>query len=203
MTRRSGERRRDGDNDGVGQESGVTEFERLLAPLMDGLYRFACRLERDPDRARDLLQESLLKAWHGFQGIRAHSSFRQWLGRIIYRGFLDGVRDRTREVQIDETIEVMGATNQADTPSSAVPADLDRVLADRMVSREIAAAVDRLPLEQAVAVYLVDVEGHQFSAAAEILGVTPGTVASRVSRGRSALRVSLWRLARERGWIKT
>ena len=186
----------------MGQESGVTEFERLLAPLMDGFYRFACRLERDPDRARDLLQESLLKAWRGFQGMRTRSSFRQWLGRIIYRGFLDGIRGRSREVLIDETIEV-GATNQAEAPSSAVAADLDRVLADRRVSKEIAAAVDRLPLEQAVAVYLVDVEGYQFSTAAEILGVTPGTVASRVARGRSALRVSLWRLARERGWIKT
>ena len=191
--------RRDGERDGLAQEGSDKQFEELVIPLMDDLYRFACRLERDSDRAQDLLQDSLLKGFRNFRKLQAPSSFRPWMGRILYRTFLDRHRRGMVEVSIEEESD-LGAHSEAN-PSAATP-DLRSLFLAQRTSQEIGAALDRLPAHQAVAVFMVDVEDYGYAEAAEVLGISPGTVASRVARGRAALRASLHRLARERGWIK-
>jgi len=188
---------RDGKRDGLAHESSDKQFEELLIPLMDHLYRFAYRLERDSDRAQDLLQDSLLKGFQSFRKLQTQSSFRPWMGRILYRSFLDRHRRKVIEVSIEEESD-LGAHSEATGPAI----DFGSLFLARDASREIGAALDRLPVEQAVAVFIIDVEEYGFAEAAEVLGISPGTVASRVARGRAALRASLHRLAREKGWIK-
>jgi RNA polymerase sigma-70 factor (ECF subfamily) len=183
----------------LAQQNSDKQFEELLIPLMDGLYRLACRLERDSDRAQDLLQDSLLKGFRSFQKLQIPTSFRPWMGRILYRTFLDRHRGDKVEISIEEESD-LGAPWESDSPSPSL--DLRSLFLARSTSREINAALDRLPVDQAVAVFMVDVEDYRYAEAAEALGVSPGTVASRVARGRRALGASLHRLARERGWIK-
>lgn len=190
---------RDGERNGLAQEYSDKQFEELLIPLMDDLYRLACRLERDSDRAQDLLQDSLLKGFRNFRKLQTQSSFRPWMGRILYRAFLDRHRRRMVEVSIEEESD-LGAHSEANAPAASI--DLTSLFLARDTSREIGAALDRLPVDQAVAVFMVDVEEYGYAEAAEVLGISPGTVASRVARGRAALRASLHCLARERGWIR-
>lgn len=141
----------------------------------------AYRLIRDRAAMDDVLQVSYLKAFTALPSFRADGGFESWLYAIVYRSCLDHLR-------------------RLDPPSSPLPDDAT-LLADGSAGADLATAaahritledaLDRLPVEQRAAVWLVDGEGHTFKQAAGILDLRPGTVASRVSRGRSALRALL------------
>lgn len=168
-----------------------------MIPLLDDFYRVACRLERDPDRAEDLLQDALLHGFRKFGQLRAESSFRAWMGRILVRTHLNTRRRRTREIALLEPGEVPETLHKA---RSGEPRDTNWIRSPRGVAEELKSALDRLPHDLALAVFLVDVQGYAYGEAAEVLDVAPGTVASRVARGRTALRSYLRHLAEERGW---
>ena len=171
-------------------------FEELVLPCLDDLYRVACRLERDRELAKDLLQRALLIGFERFRQLRNQGSFKPWLVSILRRTHLNRVRTPPRESSLDEAALPVDATVEA----GAFDPEL-RFLTGRLRD-ELRAALDQLPEEQRLAVYLVDVEGFKYDEAAEALEVSPGTVASRVSRGRASLRKSLVHLARERGWVE-
>jgi RNA polymerase sigma-70 factor (ECF subfamily) len=169
-------------------------FEELVLPCLDDLYRAARRLERDPDLAGDLLQQALLVGFQRFHQLRSRESFRAWMVTILRRTHLNRVRTPSREISLDE-----GALPLDDSTADGFDPEL-RFLTARLRD-ELRAALDRLPEEQRLAVYLVDVEGFKYAEAANALEVSPGTVASRVARGRRSLQRTLAHLARERGWV--
>ena len=170
-------------------------FEELVLPCLDDLYRVACRFERDGERAQDLLQQGLLIGFLKFRQLRNQESFKPWLVSILRRTHLNRLRTPGRETSLDE--ETMPATPAME--ADAFDPEL-RFLTERL-REELRAALDRLPEEQRLAVYLVVVEGFKYSVAAGALEVSAGTVASRVARGRKSLQKSLMHLARERGWM--
>ena len=156
-------------------------FERLVRPVLGDLYRFACRLTRDPVAAEDLLQASLLRGLGRLAQLHDDAAFRVWQSRVLYTTFLNA-RDRRADMYV-------GTEHLERTPLlEALP---DAEAASRQLGRAIETALDRLPADQREAVWLVDGQGLKFGEAAEVLGLPPGTVASRVARGRAALRVSL------------
>lgn len=165
-------------------EGGNDLFAELAMPELDSLYRFACRLERDRDRAWDLLQTALLVGMRKFEQLESSTSFRPWMSRILYRQFLNSRRRRT-----EEPLEDVEPTSSAWTSQPALDPQ-ERFLARRR-GRMLAAALERLPRSQRVAVLLIDVQGYTYAEAASILDVPPGTVASRVVRGRHGLRADL------------
>ena len=169
-------------------------FEELALPCLDDLYRVACRLERDPERAEDLLQQALLVGFQKFRQLRKQESFRPWFVSILRRTYLNRLRTATRETSLDE------ATLAVDFSIGGDAFDPELRFLTSRLRAELRAALDGLPDEQRLAVYLVDVEGFKYADAAEALEVPPGTVASRVARGRRSLQKSLMHLARERGW---
>ncbi len=179
---------------GRDHEGGAGPFEELVLPLLDDLYRFARRLEGDDERAADLLQDALLVACRKFRQLERPASFRAWMGRIVYRTFLN--RHRRRPVEVDLDVAGLAEESAAEMPGP------ERRLLARRLRDELAAAVDALPVEQRLAVLLVDALEFTYAEAAETLAVPPGTVASRLARGRVALRKTLRRAARERGWSK-
>ena len=163
-------------------------FLELALPILDDLYRLACRLERDPSRAQDLLQEALLVGYRGLDQLHQRASFRAWAARIVYRLFLNS-RRRPREEPFD-----------ADAPnpliaSSVPPLDPEERFLAHQRAGELRDALDELPSGQRLAVLLIDVQGFTYAEAAAVLDVAPGTVASRVVRGRAALRLRLRHLA--------
>ncbi|MCB9762830.1 MAG: sigma-70 family RNA polymerase sigma factor [Alphaproteobacteria bacterium] len=167
-------------------------FERLLAPCLDGLYRFACQLERDPVSAEDLLQQALVTALDRFDQLREDAAFRAWVSRIVYRSWQNRRSRRAEVLVLPHELE----------RRRALAIGPDAACADRRLGARISQALDLLPANQAEAVWLVDGMGLQFSEAAEVLGVRPGTVASRVARARAALRADLIDLAHERGVLR-
>lgn len=156
-------------------------FAELALPILDDLYRLACRLERDPDRAGDLLQDALVLGLRKLDALERTGSFRAWAARIVYRVFLNSRRGR-RERPLEEVEPAAVAWG------GEPPLDPEARFMARQRAAAVAAALDRLPREQRLAVLLVDVQGFTYAEAAIALEIAPGTVASRVVRGRHALR---------------
>src|SRR5215475_3572421 len=101
-----------------GQVSGLDnkEFEKLAVPLLDGLYNFACWLSGNPDEARDLVQETFLKALRGFGSFQPGTNFRAWMFRILRNTFLTSRSGLSVKmtVPLDGEENVVGLS--ADTP---------------------------------------------------------------------------------------
>lgn len=171
-------------------ERSQRRFDRLVTGVLDDLYRLALSLERDPVRAEDLLQSSLVRALDRMHQLRSDEAFRAWTGRIVYTTFANDRARRREEIlppeHLDNVVNLDGSRPDREAESSRAWAQLS-------------AALDALPSDQREAVWLVDGLGFRFAEAAEVLGVPMGTTASRVARGREALRVSLGELAREQG----
>ncbi len=127
----------------------------------------------------DVLQEVSLRVYRSLAGFRGEASLSTWLCRITYRACCDAVARSRRLVPLPPE----------EMPE---PDDCDPDPADALAVREaLAAALSALSPEQRLAVLLVDREGFDYSAAADILGVPMGTLASRLSSARARLRHSL------------
>ena len=142
---------------------------------MDTSDGLAYRLMADHHRMDDALQEAYLKAYRALPRFRAGSDFGTWLYRITYNACIDELRKRKRSpVSSEDPVD----------PVSSRPGP-DRIVS---ASETVRHALAELPIDQRVTVVLVDGEGFDHREAAEILGVAPGTVASRLHRARAALR---------------
>ncbi|HVE62253.1 MAG TPA: sigma-70 family RNA polymerase sigma factor [Mycobacteriales bacterium] len=158
---------------------GATEFLQMVREHDPMLRALAWRLLGDVHLMDDALQEAYLKAFRSREAFRGDSAVGTWLYRITYNVCLDMVRARARRPADPLEVAAEAASSAPD------PAD---VAASRT---DLAAALAALPADQRIAVLLVDAEGMDYAAAADVLGVAPGTVGSRVSRGRAALRAAL------------
>ncbi len=173
-------RRREGSDDRLvdaARTGDRTAFGTLLRRHDDQMRALAWTVLRDGAAMDDALQDAYLKAFRNLGGFRGDARFSTWLHRIVYRTCLDHVRRRRHVVPLEETPE---------HPATGVGAD-DRV-SEQM---RLAAALAALDPETAAAVVLVDRDGHTYDEAGVVLGIAAGTVASRLHRGRRALRAAL------------
>lgn len=176
-------------------------FERDVIPLLPNLYGAALRLTRNPADAEDLIQETYLRAYRGFEGFKEGTNLRAWMYRILTNTFINAYRKKQRQPLTipDEDIEdwyLYDKLGDAGAESSAESQVLDRI-PDEDVQR----ALEALPEGFRMAVLLADVEGFSYKEIAEILEVPIGTVMSRLHRGRKALEKALWETVRERGLV--
>ena len=171
-------------------------FEELALPVLDDLFRVAWRLERDPSRASDLLQDALLTAFRKFSQLKETGSFRAWASSIVRHTFLNQRRRRDVALPMEDAL-----AQDSGGLTEAGPGPDERLVARRL-AKEVKAALDALPEEQRLAVFLIDFQEFTYAEAAEALDAPPGTVASRVARGRAVLRARLSHLAQERGWTR-
>jgi RNA polymerase sigma-70 factor (ECF subfamily) len=150
-------------------------FDELLRRHDPRMRCLAYRLTADRHRMDDALQEAYLKAYRALDRFRPDGDFGTWLYRITYNACIDELRRRKRSpVSTADPVD----------PVSGRPGP-ERVVSAAETVRH---ALATLPLDQRVTVVLVDGEGFDHREAAEILGVAPGTVASRLHRARAALR---------------
>jgi len=170
-------------------------FERVALPQLDAVYTTALRLTRNPDDAKDLLQETVLRAFRFFHQFTPGTNCRAWMLTILYNNFRNSFRRGAREqlATTPETFDqaVEGQSTLAD-PARNNPEDL---LAGRMLGRQIEKALDVLPPEFREALLLVDVQDLDYQEVSDILQIPLGTVKSRVSRGRALMREALHELA--------
>jgi RNA polymerase sigma factor (sigma-70 family) len=154
----------------------MNEIDDQLRELLPRMRRFAVWLTRDPSSADDLVQSSLEKALSRWADKRPEGDLRAWLFSILYRQFLDAHRRSRRYGRMLELFT--GARDDHYEPS------VERTV----VARSTLEAFGLLNTEQRALLLWVSVEGLSYKEIAEILDVPIGTVMSRLSRARQALR---------------
>ena len=146
------------------------------------LYSVAFRLTGDPDDARDLVQDVLLRVQRGLATYQP-GNLEGWLARITTNVFLDGVRRRARR-PVDSLPADPGHADRVLPPARAA----DDVLERSVLSTDVQRALGALPPDFRAAVVLCDVAGLPYEEIGASLGIPLGTVRSRIHRGRALLR---------------
>jgi len=153
----------------------VSEFHRLIEQQIPRLRRYARALTRNRERADDLVQDTLSRALVKEQFWQPGTNLGAWLFTIMHNQNVNNVRRAVRESGLVD-MEI----------SATLPATADPTASRQMF--ELERALAQLPLEQRQVILLVGLEGMSYEDAAGILSVPVGTVRSRLSRGRDALR---------------
>ena len=176
-------------------------FEAEVSPLMDGIYRAALRLARDPTQSEDLLQETVLKAYRFFDSYKSGTNFRAWIFRILYTVFINRTRDRGPKMAplpelAEPAAQSSGAAEELDrsTHNERVAAVLESV------DSRIKQAVDDLPPDLRMVFLLSTVEGLKYKEIAEVMECPLGTVMSRLFRSRKLLQDRLSDYASQSGF---
>ena len=177
---------------------------------MKSLYGLAYRLTCNSADAEDLVAEAVSKAWAGLESLKDRKQFRPWLFRILHNCFISNYRKksvRPIEESYDEKESAPGNNEISDIlveqPDAFMHwwANPEVEFVKKLLGDNIMTAINNLPEAFRVTILLVNVEGLSYDDAAEVLGVPPGTIRSRMKRGRTLLQKALWEHARDEGLI--
>jgi RNA polymerase sigma-70 factor (ECF subfamily) len=177
-------------------------FEELVARHLDLAYHVACTWTTSLTEAEDLVQDAVLKAWRAFARFRAGTNFKAWLLSIMRNAFLDRCREAARPAPAS-LAEISSGAEPSDPVPSPRAVDLEnREVFYDVFGDQVADLLRRMPSEYQVPVLLCDVEGLSYAEIAAALGLRPGTVRSRIHRGRALLAERLRDYARSLGYLK-
>jgi RNA polymerase sigma-70 factor, ECF subfamily len=158
----------------------VDAFGALALPFLAQLYNFAHWLTGNREEAEDLVQETYTKALKGFSSFSPGTNFRAWMYRILRNTFLTSRAGLKATVSFDD--------EENEIPEPPASGDPESLLLARMDQEQIRLALEQLAVQQREIILLSYVEELSYKEIAETLGLPIGTVMSRLSRARRALR---------------
>ena len=170
-----------------------SEFERLVLEHLDSYWSYALGLTGREDRAEDVLQDALARAFERFTLFDRSLSFKAWMFTIVRHTHIDHLRrsDAGRRDESPEWLRTDGAPPVTESPLYAIPLDPEALLVHRESVNRLQVAIGHLPPDLREVVELRDIEGLSYREIAAIVQRPIGTVMSRLYRGRNLLRSSL------------
>jgi RNA polymerase sigma-70 factor (ECF subfamily) len=164
-------------------------FEELAIPLFERLYNFAHWLTQDREEAEDLVQETYAKALKGFSSFQPGTNFRAWIYQILRNTFLTSRTGLKSTVPLEPESDMESVPAVKDTPES--------ILLQRSSRELVQEALGRLPVAYREILLLCEFEEMSYQEISATLAIPIGTVMSRLSRARRALRDTVQELQGE------
>lgn len=168
----------------------LRRFQTLVDDTRRRAYTMALQLTRNPSDAEDLMQETYVKAWKGFDSYIAGRPFLNWLLRIMQRAYLD-TRRRDNPIRKAESLNSMISPSDGEVQELPIADEAptpDQELMQDEFRTQLREALDRLPDMYRSAIVMCDLDGLSYSEIADAQNTTIGTVRSRIHRGRRLLR---------------
>ncbi len=179
------------------QRGEVNAFNQLVLHYQQTMYGVVFRMLGDPDAAADVTQDAFIAAFKGISSFRGGSSFRAWLLRVGSNMACDHWRRVQRHPA--DSLEALTEDDEPHAPgllsalaTTGVEGNPEDTLLNQELQELIQQGLEHLPLDQRVAVVLCDIEGFSYEEIATTTQTTPGTVRSRIARGRARLRNYLY-----------
>jgi RNA polymerase sigma-70 factor (ECF subfamily) len=165
------------------------------------LHRRAFRLTRDHDAAQDLVQDTLERAYRKLERFQPGTNMGAWLAAIMRNVWISNYRRRAAAVPTVSLDEIDAATSDRDLADASASSDVEASVVDDLSVASIRVAIEGLPTHLRQVVVLATVEETPYWAIAAALAIPPGTVASRLSRGRQRLQQALLGQAHGDGYL--
>lgn len=167
-----------------GDYNSQKSFTELIRPHLERMYRLAFRLTGNQADAQDLVQDVMLKLYPRSKQLVAIDKIAPWLGKVIYRQFVDNKRRYVvRSLHIVENSDYSAEPDRA----AAVQVSTEDLVEAEFDINRLESAVAKLSEDHRLIINLHDVEGYTISEIAEITGVPMGTLKSRRQRARERL----------------
>ena len=174
-------------------------FETEFLPHVDSMYNFAYRLTSDGDDAKDLVQDTYLKAYRFVDSFQPGTNAKAWLFRILKNSFINNFRKKSKEPNKVDYQEVESYYN-SDEVDEKITTDLRTETTKEMIGDEVSIALNSLAVDFRTVVILCDLEGFTYEEMAKILDIPIGTVRSRLHRARNLLKEKLQSYASSLGF---
>ena len=176
-----------------------TIFHGEFMPHINSMYNFAYRLTLDADDAKDLLQDTYLKAYRFIESFQKGTNAKAWLFRILKNSFINDYRKKSKEPSKVDYQEVESYYNPEEVDRQITP-DLRVEALKDMIGDEISNALNALDVDFRTVIILCDLEGFKYEEMAKILDIPIGTVRSRLHRARNLLKEKLSDYAKQMGY---
>jgi RNA polymerase sigma-70 factor (ECF subfamily) len=177
-------------------------FNNEFLPHITSMYNFGYRLTFDQDDAKDLVQDTYLKAYRFIESFQKGTNAKAWLFRILKNSFINDYRKKSKEPSKVDYQEVESYYNSEDVDRQITP-DLRVDSLKDMIGDEISNALNSLDVDFRTVIILCDLEGFKYEEMAKILDIPIGTVRSRLHRARNLLKEKLSQYAKSMGYKNT
>ena len=174
-------------------------FDNEFMPHINSMYNFAYRLTFDEDDAKDLVQDTYLKAFRFIDSFQQGTNAKAWLFRILKNSFINDYRKKKKEPAKVDYQEVETFYNSEEVDRQITP-DLRVETLQNLMGDEISNALNSLDVDFRTVIILCDLEGFKYDEMAKILDIPIGTVRSRLHRARNLLKEKLSEYAKKMGY---
>lgn len=165
-------------------------FNGEFMPHISSMYNFGYRLTLDGDDAKDLVQDTYLKAYRFIDSFQKGTNAKAWLFRILKNSFINDYRKKSKQPSKVDYQEVEQIYNSEDAEYTKTT-DLRVDVLQGMIGDEVANALNSLAVDFRTVIILCDIEGFTYEEMAKILDIPIGTVRSRLHRARNILKEKL------------